>query len=142
MASSVLPTPVGPEEHERAGRPVRVRDAGAGAAHRVGDGLHGLRLADDALAQLGLHPEQLGGLALEHPAGRDAGPRRHHVGDVVGSDLLLEHDVLARLGDGQRRVELLLELGDAAVPQFGGLGQVAVALGPVGLAAQACPAAR
>ena len=70
------------------------------------------------------------------PAGRDAGPRRHHVGDVVGADLFLEHDVLARLGDGQRRVELLLELGDAAVPQLGGLGQVAVALGAVGLAAQ------
>ena len=69
------------------------------------------------------------------PAG-NAGPRRHHVGDVVGPDLLLEHDVLARLGLRHRRVELLLELGDAAVAQLGRLRQVAVALGPVGLAAQ------
>ena len=34
------------------------------------------------------------------------------------------------------RAQLLLHLGDAAVAQLGGLGQVAVALGPVGLAAQ------
>ena len=37
---------------------------------------------------------------------------------------------------GQSGVELLLDLGDAAVAQLGGLGQIAVAFGPVGLAAQ------
>ena len=36
----------------------------------------------------------------------------------------------------QRGVELLLDLGDAAVAQLGGLGQVAVALGALGLPAQ------
>ena len=91
------------EEQERAGRPVRVGDAGPAAAHRVGHRLHGLLLADDALAQLVFHPQQLGGLALEHPAGRNAGPRRHHVGDVVGTDLLLEHDVLAGLAPAAAR---------------------------------------
>ena len=35
--SSVLPTPVGPEEQERAGRPVRIGQARARAADRVGD---------------------------------------------------------------------------------------------------------
>ncbi len=124
------------EEHERPGRPVRVGNAGTAAAHRVRDRLHGLLLSDYALAQLVLHAQQLGRLALEHPARRNAGPRRHHVGDVVGSDLLLEHDVLAGLGLRHRRVELLLDLGDAAVAQLGGLLQVAVALGAVGLAAQ------
>ena len=93
-------------------------------------------LADDPLAEFVLHAQQLGGLTLEHPAGRNAGPRRHHVRDVVGSDLLLEHDVLARLGLRQRRVELLLHFRDASVAQLGGLGQVAVTLGPVGLATQ------
>ena len=41
-----------PQEHERADRPVRVLQAGARAAHRGRDGLHGLGLADDALAEL------------------------------------------------------------------------------------------
>src|SRR5690348_17953301 len=34
------------------------------------------------------------------------------------------------------RVELLLDLGDAPVPQLGGLGEVTVAFGPLGLAAK------
>ena len=68
--------------------------------------------------------------------GRDARPRRHHVGDVVGSDLFLEHHVLAGLSLRQRRVEFLFHLGDAAVAQLGGLGQVTVALGALGLPAQ------
>ena len=126
----------GAEEQERSGRPVGVGDPGPAAAHRVGHGLHGLPLSDHALAQLVFHPQQLGGLALQQPSGRDAGPGRHHVGDVVGTDLLLEHHVLAGLGLRQRGVELLLHLGDAPVAQLGGLGQVAVALGALGLAAQ------
>ena len=36
-ASSVLPTPVGPEEQEAADRPVRILEAGTRAAHRRGD---------------------------------------------------------------------------------------------------------
>ena len=88
----------GAEEQERARRPVGVGHAGPAAANRIGHRLHGLLLADDPLAELVLHAQQLGGLALEHPAGRNAGPRRHHVGDVVGTDLFLEHHVLARLG--------------------------------------------
>ena len=56
--------------------------------------------------------------------------------DVVGADLLLEHDVLAGLRGGQRGRQLLLHLRDAPVAQLGGLGQVTVALGPVGLTAQ------
>ena len=41
----------GAEEDERADRAVRILQSGAGAAHRVGDRLHGLVLADDALGR-------------------------------------------------------------------------------------------
>ena len=91
MASSVLPTPVGPEEQERAGRPVRVGDARPGPADGVGDCLDGPGLADQPLAELVFHPQQLAGLALQQPAGRDAGPRRDDVGDIVRADLFLDH---------------------------------------------------
>src|ERR1041385_5227794 len=88
-ASSVLPTPVGPRKTKlpigrfgscrpgRAGRgalgtgspgpprPVRVLQAGAGAAERVGDGLDRLLLADDALVEPLFHVHELLGLALE-----------------------------------------------------------------------------
>ena len=53
------------EEQERSGRPVGVGDAGARAAHGVGDRLHGLLLPDQALAELGLEVQQLLGLALQ-----------------------------------------------------------------------------
>ncbi len=46
-ASSVLPTPVGPEEDEGADRPARVAQAGAVAADRLGDRRDRLLLADD-----------------------------------------------------------------------------------------------
>ena len=74
----------GPEEQERADRPVRVLQAGAGAAHRVGDRAHRLVLADDARAQVLLHLQQLLALALQHLVDRDAGPARHDAGDVLG----------------------------------------------------------
>ena len=126
----------GAEEQKRSGGPVGVGDAGAGAPHRIGDRRHGLALTDDAAAEFVLHAQQLGGLALQQPARGDAGPRRHHIGDVVRADLLLEHDALAGVRLRQGGVELLLQFGDAAVAQLGGLGQIAVPLGPVGLAAQ------
>ena len=64
------------EEQERAGRPVGVGDAGARAAHGLGDRAHGILLADQALAELGLEVQQLLGLALREPVDRDARPRR------------------------------------------------------------------
>ena len=64
-ASSVLPTPVGPRKtNEPIGRFGSWRP-GAGAAQRVGHGLDGLVLADDALVEALLHVDQLLGLALE-----------------------------------------------------------------------------
>ena len=68
---------------------------------------------------------------LQQPAGRDAGPRRHHVGDIVRPSSLSM--TVCGLRPAAARIEFLLDLRDAAVPQFGGLGQIAVALGLVGL---------
>src|SRR5215218_2583238 len=60
-ASSVLPVGRG---QDRAGRPLRVLQAGARAPDRLGDDLDRLVLTDDALVQLVLHPHQLRGLGL------------------------------------------------------------------------------
>ncbi len=97
------------EEEERADRAVGVLEAGARAAQRVGDGLDGLVLADDALVQALLHVDELGDLALEQARDGDARPARDDLGDVVGVDLLLEVDgrssssSAARLGLGELR---------------------------------------
>ena len=84
-----------PQEHERADRPVRVLQAGAGAAHRGRDRLDRLGLADDALAELLLHAQQLLLLALEHPVDRHAGPARDDLRDVVGGHRLFDHGAFA-----------------------------------------------
>jgi hypothetical protein len=52
------------EEDERAHRTARVLQARAAAAHRLGDGLDRLVLADDALVELGLHLAAALGLVL------------------------------------------------------------------------------
>ena len=88
LASSVLPTPVGPRNrNEPIGR-FGSLEPGAGAADGVGDGVDRLVLADDALVQPLLHVDELLELALHELGHRDAGPRRDDLGDVVGRDLL------------------------------------------------------
>ena len=130
LASSVLPVPVGPRKRNDPVGPVRVGDAGARAAYGVADRGDGLALPDQALADDRLHLEQLGGLALQHLAGRDAGPRLDDVGDLLGTDLLADERLevaqtvrlgLLDLGD------LLLERGDLAVLDLRGTGEVALA---------------
>ena len=73
-ASSVLPTPVGPEEQERADRAVRVGQPGPAAADGVGHRGDRLVLADDPLVQDVLHADELVHLALHEADDRDAGP--------------------------------------------------------------------
>ena len=100
--------------------------------------LHGLVLADHSLMEDVLHPHQLGHLAFEQAAHGHARPFGHHLGDVFLVDLLLEHlvaglellEVLGRLVDAARK------LGYLAVPDLGRLGQLAVALVALGLAAE------
>jgi hypothetical protein len=69
-----LPHAGGPEEEERADRPVRIGEPGARAAQRVGDGLDRLVLADDPLVEAPLHVDELLDLALHEPRHRDPRP--------------------------------------------------------------------
>ena len=116
------------EEHERADRPVRILQAGAGTPHRLRHRLHRFALTDDALRDLVFHPQQLVALSFEHLVDRNTGPARDDMSDVVGRDGLLDHRALAvflRLCRGQ----LLLQFGDAAIGQFARLLELTAALG-------------
>ncbi len=83
-----------PEEHERADRPVRILQARPGAPHGPRHGFDRFGLADDALAELAFHGEQLLALAFEHAIDRDAGPAAHDLGDVRGLHDFLDHRVV------------------------------------------------
>ena len=89
--------------------------------------MHGLALADDALGDLRLHGEQLLALAFQHLVDRDAGPARDDSCDHVGLDHLLRETPAAPLFllDG---LQLRLKLGDDAIGELTGLGEVAAAL--------------
>ena len=87
LASSVLPTPVGPRKmNEPMGRlgslsPARARRTA------LRDRVDGLLLADDALVERVLHVQQALRLLLRDAGDGDAGPHRHDLGDVLLGDL-------------------------------------------------------
>ena len=87
LASSVLPTPVGPSNAKRADGPARVLQIGARAAQGLADGDDGFVLADDDFSHLAFDGEQSLHFVLLHALERDAGP----LGDDV-QDVLLVHD--------------------------------------------------
>src|SRR6185436_17360193 len=104
-----LPDARRPEEDERPDGAVRVLDAGTGAEHGMRHRGDRLFLADDALMQVLLEAQEL--LALDELRDRDAGPARHHLGDVLLVDLLLQETAPAaarelRLGGRQVLLEL------------------------------------
>src|SRR3954467_13662403 len=153
-ASSVFPTPVGPRKtNEPIGRfgscrparaPRRALATPAAPApppppppQRVGDGRDGLVLPHDALVQPLLHVDQLLGLAFQQPVDGDPGPARDYRCDVVLVDLLLHH----RRPGLVASLQLALELGQLAVADLGHALELAVALRPLGLAAQLVDAA-
>src|SRR3954471_22641796 len=74
------------EEHEGAGRALRILQAGARAPDRLRDDLDRLVLADDALVELLLHAHELLRLGLGELEHRDAGPHRDDVGDLLLAD--------------------------------------------------------
>src|SRR5206468_3331647 len=138
-----LPHARRPEEDERADRPVRVLDAGAGAEHGVGDRGHRVVLPDHALVEMLGQVDELLALALDQPGDGNTGPARHDLGDVLLVDALLEQppaavlaraepfllqppQALARAGVALllERLALDLELHDLAVDlvQLLGLG--------------------
>ena len=59
-----LPDTGRPQEHEGSDRAVLLLESGTGASHRIGDGLDGLTLTDDALDESILHLHQLLPLTL------------------------------------------------------------------------------
>ena len=74
--------------------PVRVGQAGPGAADGVGHRGDRLVLADDPLVEHVLQADQLVDLALHEPGHGHAGPAGHDLGDVLLVDLLLQHRAL------------------------------------------------
>src|ERR1019366_10005890 len=130
----------GPREEERAGGPVGVGDAGPAAPDGVRDRPHRAGLPDQALPEEALHPQQLVRLTLEESARRDTGPGADDVGDVVRTDLLLDHRRLAAAAPGcrldrLRLSQVLLARGDLAVQQPGRAREVAASRTWLGLAA-------
>ena len=90
LASSVLPMPVGPRKrNEPVGRlgseiPARERRTASLTARTASCWPISRSPMTSSILQ------QLGGLALEQPAGRDAGPGLDDVGDLLGADLLAD----------------------------------------------------
>ncbi len=112
LAVSVLPTPVGPDEQERADRPARILQVRARAPQRAGDGAGGDLLADHDLLELGLEAEELLALLLLHARERDAGP----VGDHLHHQVLVDRDALLLAGLLPLLGHLLLPARAAASP--------------------------
>ncbi len=83
------------------------------------------------LVQAVLHLDELGGLALQQAADRDAGPGADDLGDVVGPDLLLEERAraLERGQGGLLLGEPVVQLLLGGVLELGGRGEVGLALG-------------
>src|SRR5256714_6387028 len=117
----------GPEEDERADGAVRVLEACARAAHRVGDSRQSLVLTDDALAQTLLHRDELLHLAFEHLRDGHARPLGDDLRDVLLVNLFLEEDAVSlKLGQLLALLgELAFEFGNPPVLKFGGARQVA-----------------
>ena len=123
------------EEDERTDRLAGIVQPGARTAHGVGNGRDGLLLPDDALVEFVLHVEQFLALRGQHARHGNARPARHHLGNVLRVDLLLDHRTA-----GRSEAVLLLESGDLllgllnlAVADFGHLAVVALPFGLPGL---------
>src|SRR5918997_1558493 len=82
-----LADPCGSEEDKAPDRALRVLYAGPGAPDRLGDGLDGLLLADDALVQDGLEVQEPLGLLLDDAGRGDAGPLFEDARDVLARHL-------------------------------------------------------
>ena len=102
-------------------RPARARRTAVDTARdRLG-------LADDALAELVLHPEQLVLLAFEHLLDRNAGPARDDARDVIRRHGLLHH-AAARIGGVFHGLQPFFEIGYDAIGQLARPREIAFAL--------------
>src|SRR6185503_15161230 len=112
---------------ERPGRPVRVGDTGPRPSYGVAHRTYGVALADQPPPDHVLHLEELGGLALQELAGRDAGPGLDDLCDLLRADLLADQRLDVALLRRLDRLELLLQLGDRLVPDLRGALEVPLA---------------
>ncbi|MNF70775.1 hypothetical protein D3C84_526990 [compost metagenome] len=126
LAQLGLTHPGRTEEEEGAAGPVRVGQAGAGAAHGVGDRDHCLVLADHPLVQVIFHAQQLLALAFEHLRHWNSGPLGDDFGDLFIGDLVAQQLVLglAVLVD---HLQAAFQVWNHAVLQLGHALQVAFA---------------
>ena len=120
----------GAQEQEAADGAVGVGNAGAAAQDGFADLGHGLVLADDSLVQHVIQMQQLLAFALHQLLHRDAGPAGHDAGNLLVGHAVTQQAVLF-LGSGDLffLFQLLLQLGQLAVLQLGGLVQVVLPLG-------------
>ena len=112
----------GAEKHERAVRPVGIRQARPGTAHRIGDHRDRLVLRHHALVQRVLEVKELLLLSFEEFGDRDSGPLGNHL-----ADLFFRHAVAQQLVIlGLRCVgQPALQIRDAPVLQLRHAGEIA-----------------
>ena len=125
----------GAEEDERSDRTLRVLQSGSGAAHGIAHSLYGLVLANDTFVELLLQVQQFLALALHHSGDRYSSPAAHHLGNVVGGDLLADHGVAAlRVAQlGLNVLDVLFESLQLAVAYLSHALIVAFAFSPLSL---------
>ena len=111
-------------------RATTIRSTGAAAQDSFAYLGHSLVLTDDPLVQHIIQMQQLLALALHQLLYRDASPACHDAGDFLIGHAVTQQAVLL-LGGSYLFLfgQLLLQLGQLAVFQFGGLVQVVLALG-------------
>ena len=81
----------GSQEDKRADGSLGVAQPGTATPHRIGHRLDRLLLPHYPLVQFILQVQQFLPLARQHAVHRYPGPPRHHVGDILGIHLLLDH---------------------------------------------------
>src|SRR5207244_5890775 len=95
------------EEQKRTDRTIPIRETGSATPDAVRDGADRVVLADHALCEPLLHPDQLLDLALEQPGDGNPRPLRDRLRDVLLVDLFTQHPRVRRL-----RRDLRVELGE------------------------------
>ena len=118
------------EEDERTNRAATIAQSRARTAHSVRNHLDGLVLTHHAAVQLLLHIEQFLALACQHSRHGHSRPLRHHLGNILSINLLLDHRAICA-GHFElllQGVDLLLRLANLTVANLRHTTIVATAL--------------
>ena len=105
--------------------------AGSATSDGIAHSLNGFVLSYHTLVQFLLQVKQLLALALQHTAYWNTCPTAHHIGDIVGSHLLLHHSFgsLRLMQFILNLLDILLQLLQFAIAYFGHSSVVALSLG-------------